>query len=211
MKVRLAAVLSLTGVLVAGSVAALVNTRVLDGAARNADGVTLTDETIVDSRAAPGATAPPFTTVAGGVSAPAGTQALYQVGVAGLVTLDSAGEQLSVISVVPNEGWDVVEAKNDDAFNIRVSFQSSTTRVEFQATLLFGIVGTSVATESLVPGGEGDDGGGGGEDGGGVSSVPASSGVPTTATGTRDTVADDASEPENPDAPDDSQPEADDD
>ena len=197
MKVRLAAVLSLTGVLVVGSAAALVNTRVLDGAARNVDGVTLTDETIVDSRAAPSATAPPA------------TQALYQVGVAGLVTLDSAGEQLSVISVVPNEGWDVVEAKNDDAFNIRVSFQSSTTRVQFQATLLFGIVGTSVATESLVPGGGGDDGGG--DDGGSVSSVPASSGVPTTATGTRDTVPDDAAEPEQPDAPDDTQPEADDD
>lgn len=169
MKVRLATVLSLTGVLVAGSAAALVNTQVLNAPANDsAADITLADTslpgtseptttdgavtTVVDT------SLPPDTTGAPATAAPAGTQAVYQIGDAGLVTLDTAGDQLTIVAAVPNAGWTVVEAKSEDALNIEVKFRSATTEVEFHATLLFGVVGTSVETKSLVPATTGSSG-----------------------------------------------------
>ena len=167
MKVRLATVLSLTGVLVAGSAAAMVNTQVLNGSANNAaENVTLADSslpdavdpsttfasvTTLDGTTFDATTLPPDTPGVPVTAAPAGTQAVYQIGEAGTVTLDTAGEMLTIVAAVPNGGWTVVEAKSEDALNIEVKFRSPITEVEFHATLLFGVVGTSVESKSLVP------------------------------------------------------------
>jgi hypothetical protein len=154
MKARLATVLSLTGVLIAGSAAALVNTQVLSAtpSAANNDTVLLADSTTVPTATLPGVTLPTATTVVSALS-----QAVYQIGDAGLVTLDSSGDQLTITSSVPNAGWTVVTSESQDPLNIEVKFQSSSTLVEFHANLLFGVVTTSVETQNI----QSDNGSGG--------------------------------------------------
>jgi len=164
MKVRLAAVMSLSGVLVAGSAAALVNTQILNHSANfgAADIVQLADATPpgftstvatlpTETTLSGSSPLPRDTTIAPGTFPPASTQAVYQVGDAGMVTLDTAGDALAIVVVVPNSNWIIEEARSEDPTNIEVKFQSTTTLVEFHATLLFGVVGTSIESKSLSP------------------------------------------------------------
>ncbi len=164
MKVRLAAVISLSGVLVAGSAAALVNNQVLNQrsnfgaadhvqlAATTSPGATSTIPTASSSVASTGSSLPPADAALPPVVVPAATtQAAYQIGDAGTVTLDTAGNVLAVVVVVPNANWTLIETKSEDQTNIEVKLQSPTTSVEFHATLLFGVVGTSIETKNLAP------------------------------------------------------------
>lgn len=131
MKGRITTLLSLTGVLVAGSAAALVNTQVLQTSAANtSDAVTIADSTPVNSA----------------------TQAIYQVGESGLITLDTVGGNLTVVSVTPSTGWILVKAENTTAYDATVQFQSGSTLVEFKASLVQGVVTTSVEATSLSTG-----------------------------------------------------------
>jgi hypothetical protein len=168
MKARITTVLSLTGVLVAGSAAALVNTQVLQGSAMPkgaGDKVTIAFDkfavavdddvpTVIGETTLAPAPAPAPEPAADPSLAAAAvtTQAIYQIGDAGLVTVDTAGDVLAVVSAVPNPEWSVVTAQNVDAYNIDVQFQMGTTLIEFRANLLFGVVGTSVVTTNLDTG-----------------------------------------------------------
>lgn len=154
--------ISLAGVLAAGTAAALVNTRVLNG---GASGAAVLDAVQVTSTSpAAGATNPSNATVA--VEPPSGagspTQATYAAREAGTVTLDTSNSILSIVAVTPAPGWQVVQAESDGV-NGEVKFQSSTTEVEFRANLLYGIVRTDVETNDLsggspsITGGEGED------------------------------------------------------
>ncbi len=160
--------LSLSGVLIAGSAAALVNTQVLNhngnyGAAANVHIAGTTSPGVTSPSAAlPLATTPPENAVlppdpaiAPATLPHASTQAVYQVGDAGMVTLDTANNALTVVLAAPNSNWTLREATSEDSTNIEVKFESPTERVEFHATLLFGVVGTSIETKSLVPAGGG--------------------------------------------------------
>ena len=191
MKARLTAVLSLTGVLVAGTAAAVVNTQVLQSTGTSGD-----DELVVDG---PTESTPPDTTSvvtpsipSADTAAPSPTQAAYQIGDAGVVVLDTAGDTLTIVSATPAAGWLLAEAEQKDPLNIEVKFQSGPITVEFKANLLFGVVSTSVESEDANapassagsatsiddddhgdnsgPGGGGDDhsgpGGGGSDDDG---------------------------------------------
>ncbi len=153
MKVRIATVLSLAGVLVAGSAAAMVNTQVLRSDGGNdvqiASDVTLSNVTIATGTVTTTPTDPASPTPTPTTVASSTTQAVYQIGEAGLVTLDSAGGVLTVVSVVPNPGWIVAEAESEDAYNVEVKFQSAFTVLEFRANLLFGVIGTSVESKNL--------------------------------------------------------------
>ncbi|MDO9173906.1 MAG: hypothetical protein Q7V62_03815 [Actinomycetota bacterium] len=153
MKVRIATVLSLAGVLVAGSAAAMVNTQVLRSDGGNdvqiASDVTLSNVTIATGTVTTTPTDPASPTPTPTTVASSTTQAVYQIGEAGLVTLDSAGGVLTVVSVVPNPGWIVAEAESEDAYNVEVKFQSAFTVLEFHANLLFGVIGTSVESKNL--------------------------------------------------------------
>lgn len=153
MKVRIATVLSLAGVLVAGSAAAMVNTQVLRSDGGNdvqiASDVTLSNVTIATGTVTTTPTDPASPTPTPTTVASSTTQAVYQIGEAGLVTLDSAGGVLTVVSVVPNLGWIVAEAESEDAYNVEVKFQSAFTVLEFRANLLFGVIGTSVESKNL--------------------------------------------------------------
>ena len=152
MKLRISTIISLVGVLGAGSAAALVNTQVLQNAETNSNG----DVSI----AGPSGTEVTGTSVAGdevtklnaevtkiNSSVLTSTQAMYQIGDAGVVTLETAGDVLTVVSATPNAGWTVVSAESNGASNIEVKLLSGTTLVEFKASLLNGVITTSVESK----------------------------------------------------------------
>ena len=166
----------------AGSAAALVNTQVLSG---NAEATPF--EAQVDTTPAPPTTvAAPVpdttavTTVAP-VASPAeveptvqpatSTQAVYAIGDS-TVTLDTAGDVLTIVNLTPAARWTVTKAETEDANNVEIKLQSGPTELEFHANLLFGVVSTSVETHdgSATASSVEDNHGGGGhgsDDGGG--------------------------------------------
>lgn len=155
MKARVATILSLTGVLVAGSAAALVNTQVLNSSSPASSTKSAEIEEVSTSSASSlptessSATSITVATSAETTAVSAtGTQAAYQIGDAGLVTLDTAGGTLRIVAVVPTTGWMVIETEQKDALNIEVKFQTGDTIVEFKANLMFGIISTAVESSS---------------------------------------------------------------
>jgi hypothetical protein len=185
MKTKVAMAISLAGVLAAGTAAALVNTHVLNGGttaplAFNAPQTQQTTPAQAVSTPAGGSTAP--VVAAANPTAATPTQATYAIGDSGTVTLDTAGDVLTVVGVTPAAGWTVTQSESSDGSNAEVKFQSGATEIAFQANLLYGVVRTSVETHDLsatpntigATGGDdspqgGEDSGlqGGGDDGGG--------------------------------------------
>lgn len=174
--------ISIAGVLVAGSAAALVNTQVLGGStAPSGLAVAAAPKTVQSAPTTTAATAASVPTNAVVATAPvvnsappaASTQAIYEIGAAGSVTLDIAGDVLKVVSVSPAPGWVLKRSENQDATNVEIKLQSGTTAAEFHANLLFGVVTTSVASDGASStsvsvadnhrggGGSGSDGSGG--------------------------------------------------
>jgi len=178
MKTRMAMAISIAGVLVAGSAAALVNTQVLSGSADASPFeaqanttepfttvvVSAPADTTVTTVAPAVAPAAADTTVQ--AAAPSSTQASYAIGDS-TVVLDTAGDTLTIVSLTPAAGWTVTKAETQDATNVEIKLQSGTNELEFHANLLFGVVTTSVeskdssATASSV---EDSHGGGHGAD-----------------------------------------------
>ncbi|MBI4933118.1 MAG: hypothetical protein HY828_04515 [Actinobacteria bacterium] len=160
MKARITTVLSLTGVLVAGSAAALVNTQVLQSSTTKS---TASAEVSINNRpesvstvsTAPSVSVSVPNKLAGiaGVavtlaSTPVSTQQQYAVGESGTVVLDTANGVLTIVGIYPNAGWGVLEHKNSDSLSIEIKFQSATTLVEFKANVLMGVV--AFDTESYL-------------------------------------------------------------
>lgn len=155
MKARVATILSLTGVLVAGSAAALVNTQVLNSSspASSAKSAQIEEVSTSSASSTPTSASSPVTVTVPNSSettevSATGTQAAYQIGDAGLVTLDTAGDTLRIVGVTPSAGWMVIETEQKDALNIEVKFQAGDTIVEFKANLMFGIISTAVESYS---------------------------------------------------------------
>lgn len=148
MKARIATVLSLSGVLVAGSAAALVNNQVLQSAqpgSASGSNVTLVLGTPVPARTEP---APTSSSAAPSSSVPLSQPVMYQVGDAGVVTLDTAGDVLAVVAT-PSAGWTVLVAESIDAYNVSVQLLAGATLVEFRANLSMGVVVTSVESREV--------------------------------------------------------------
>ncbi|MDP9463549.1 MAG: hypothetical protein M3P52_02900 [Actinomycetota bacterium] len=184
MKTKIATLISIAGVLVAGSAAALVNTHVLGGSvAPSALGVEAAPrQTTPATTAAPVVSTPvvadpPAVETTLPAPAPVATQAVYAIGDSGTVTLDTAGDVLTIVNVTSADGWIVTKSETEDATNVEVKFQAGSIEVEFHANLLFGVVTTSVeskdrSTPDSSVGGSGrgsdddgdDDHGGGGDD-----------------------------------------------
>jgi len=157
MKTRMAMAISIAGVLVAGSAAALVNTQVLSGSADASPfeaQATTTEPSTTVVVSAPADTT--VTTVAPAVApaaadttvqaAPSSTQASYAIGDS-TVVLDTAGDTLTIVSLTPAAGWTVTKAETQDATNVEIKLQSGTNELEFHANLLFGVVTTSVESK----------------------------------------------------------------
>ena len=175
MKTRIAMMISIAGVLVAGSATALVNTQVLGGSTAPSglavDAASPSDQTVPTSTVATDVSVPTtsvVTTAPVAVSvqpaaASASTQAIYAIGASGSVTLDTAGDVLTVVSVTPADGWVVTKSENQDATNVEIKLQSGSIEAEFHANLLFGVVTTSIQSDdgSNTSSSVGDDHGGG--------------------------------------------------
>jgi hypothetical protein len=141
--------ISIAGVLVAGSAAALVNTQVLTGnASPSAFSVDPTTSSVTTVAAAqePVVTTTATTVPAASpqVAASPATQAVYAIGNAGSVTLDTTGDSLTIVNVTPASGWAVTKSEASDASSVEIKLQSGNTEVDFHANLLFGVVTTSV-------------------------------------------------------------------
>lgn len=169
MKSRLAAVLSVSGVLVAGSSAALVNTQVLrrtNDAALSGDTSGAASITTLASAAQPVGTGidgtdtipepdrpstllPAGANSSTGAIATASTATSYRVATSGVVVLETLGGLLSIRSATPNAGWRVASASKASSTHAQVVFESTTTRVVFDANVLYGVVGTSVEVYAI--------------------------------------------------------------
>jgi hypothetical protein len=181
MKTKIVMVMSIAGVLVAGSAAALVNTQVLDSSASSRPPASVdlaatrqstpesTDASVVSTSVAGN----PAVQTSVPSSASVATQAVYSIGNSGTVTLDTAGDVLTIVGVTPADGWVVTKSETQDKTNVEVKLQAGSVEVEFHANLLFGVVTTSFesddnsVTDSSVTGSSVEDNHGGGDDNGG--------------------------------------------
>ena len=169
MKTRIATALSVVGVLGAGSAAALVNTQILDGAPAesSASAAVLPPASTIDVSipTVPDTSLPPDTTVEPPTpstepSAPATTEppvpaatgflTAFNVGEAGVVTVDVIDGRIILISAEAKAGWDVTKTEQpDDDNEIEVYFRSGTTEVEFEAALIDGQIVPKVSSRTL--------------------------------------------------------------
>jgi hypothetical protein len=150
MKTKVAMAISLAGVLAAGTAAALVNTRVLNGGSTSAPsaGAASTSRSTATDIAAPNVSAPMESVPSSVANSP--TQATYAVGTSGTVTLDTAGDVLTVAAAAPAPGWTVAQSEKDETeSNVEVKFQNGSVELDFHANLLYGVVRTSVETHDL--------------------------------------------------------------
>ncbi|HEY0518872.1 MAG TPA: hypothetical protein VGC84_05210 [Ilumatobacteraceae bacterium] len=181
MKTKVAMLISIAGVLVAGSAAALVNNQVLGGSSSTSplvvdnavDAPEPTASTTATTIATVITSSPPATSLVPSQAASVATQASYAIGDAGTVTLDTAGDVLTIVSVVPTAGWTTTNAENQDPTNVEITLQSATVDIEFHANLQFGVVTTSTelhdgsATVTSVDDHGGGNGGNSGSGSGG--------------------------------------------
>jgi len=165
MKTTIATALSVIGVLGAGSAAALVNTQILDGgpAESTASAAVLPPASTVDvsipellearvPELQVGTTTPTPTTQpeAPVPTAPSGYLTSFNVGNAGVVTVDVVDGQLLLVDAEAKSGWQVGKAEqHDDDNEVEVYFSSSTVRVEFEAALIDGQIVPKVSSKSL--------------------------------------------------------------
>jgi len=152
MKVRITTLLSLTGVLVAGSAAALVNTQVLSSTALRKS--TASEISVADSQSPTSATtgtvaANKFAQLAPSLTPTAG-QTTFDVSPAGSVVLDVTNGVLSIVSVTPSGADWTVAGSEAEENQVEVKFQSATTLVEFKASLVAGQIVTSVESTDLT-------------------------------------------------------------
>ena len=142
MKARATTLLSLVGVLVAGSAAALVNAQVLQpSATRPAAAPTVLDPGV-------GADVTLSTLPQQSLAPQPATQAVYQIATAGAVTIDTSGDVLTIVEVVPYGDW-IVLGVTSNVGRVDVVLQQGTTVVEFNASLVGGIVNTGFVVSQV--------------------------------------------------------------
>jgi len=141
-KTGIATVLSLSGVLAAGTAAAVVNASVLRPSTPSTASSDAAHSVAVIN------TVDPSSSV--NIAPPPATQALYRVGEAGSVLIDTSGDVLGLVSVTPQDEWVVVSATSSGA-TAEVVFQHEQEIVRFTASLVSGVVIPSTSEEQLAP------------------------------------------------------------
>ena len=147
MKVGIATTLSIAGVLAAGAAAFVVNTSVLSS----------TNAPVTTSVAsAPSATPTPGSVLALNTAIveqnPSSTTSTYAVGNSGTVVIDTSTGRVVVTSVAPAAGWtsELLQTNPDGA--VKVRFAQASSRIEFTAQMVNGVVQTSVTNEKVPAG-----------------------------------------------------------
>ena len=143
MKVGIATTLSIAGVLAAGAAAFVVNTSVLSST--NAPVTTSVAST-------PTATPTPGSVLALNTAIveqnPSSTTSTYAVGSSGTVVIDASTGRVVVTSVAPAAGWTSEYAQTNSDGAVKVRFAQASSRIEFTAQMVNGIVQTSVTNET---------------------------------------------------------------
>jgi hypothetical protein len=153
-KVRITTLLSLTGVLVAGSAAALVNTQVLGNptprpmAASEITAVLTLPTTTVAVGSADSSV--PTTQPDPDSAAVSSEPAVFDVEGVGTVTLDGSGEVLRLVSATSTPGWTVTATTQIDPTHVKVTLQSLDRTVHFTANLDGATIATAVSQMSNV-------------------------------------------------------------
>jgi hypothetical protein len=172
MKTKLATSLSVAAVLAAGSAAAIVNTEILDGGSREAAasaavlppassvdvavpnvtvGTLPVGATIVTVPSAPARTRTPPSTQAPAPAVASTSLTAFNVGDAGVVTVDVIDGQIVLVSAEPKPGWTVAKSEERaDVNDVEVQFVSVTTRVEFKVALVDGQIVPTVESSSIA-------------------------------------------------------------
>jgi len=159
----LATSLSLVGVLGAGSAAALVNTQILDSGPTEsgASSAVLPTPSSIDLEIPAietSSTVPGSTDDVSPAAMPQATGYLtaYNVGDAGVVTVDVIDGRLVLVSAEPKTGWVVTKSEddsNDDSDgvenHVEVEFTSETVKVEFEADFIDGAIVPRVESKSI--------------------------------------------------------------
>lgn len=169
---RIASLLSLVGVLAAGSAAAAVNT---DAFVQSAGS---------DANAHIGVNANASVEHAVQIQSDSltDTQVMFQVREAGFVTLDTANDVLVVVAIALNSGWELVDTRTDGATRVEVVLALGDDLLGFEAELIGGLVVTEIDDTPDGAGGNTD-----GTTGSGTSSESQADG-----NGTDDTAGSDA-------------------
>jgi hypothetical protein len=169
MKTAIATALSVVGVLGAGSAAALVNTQILDGgpSESTASAAVLPPASTVDvsipeivletmqpdpalASMEDDSGLDTTTTTAPAAPAPSGYLTAFNVGEAGVVTVDVVDGQILLVSAEPKPGWEATTAEGSaDDNEVEVEFTSETVRVEFEATFVDGQIVPKVTSKSI--------------------------------------------------------------
>jgi hypothetical protein len=147
MTTRRATVLSVLGVIVAGLVAALVNTQALAGGDRRGDGLLASPQpapTATSTPAAATSSSAPDTTV----TAPATIRRAFAAGPAGTLTLDGSSGVLELVSVVPADGWLVSSVTSDGAGQVVVEFTTMGQDLVATGVLTGGVITMNVVSET---------------------------------------------------------------
>ena len=147
MKVGIATTLSIAGVLAAGAAAFVVNTSVLSS----------TNAPVTTSVASAPNSVPTATPTPGSVLAlntaiveqnPSSTTSTYAVGSSGTVVIDTSTGRVVVTSVAPAAGWTSEYAQTNADGAVKVRFAQASSRIEFTAQMVNGVVQTSVTNET---------------------------------------------------------------
>lgn len=149
MKTRVATILSVVGVLTAGTAAAVVNTQIFESepnVAGESSAMLAPDPTTVGLSLTPGSTSTSIAALPG-----EGTLTEYLVGDAGSVTVDVIGDELRIVSVSAFDGWTIVEQEEHlDEDRVEVSFSSGSTLVEFDADYINGQIVPEIEAEQVT-------------------------------------------------------------
>lgn len=133
MNPRLTTILTLSGVLVAGTAAAAVNSSILSSRSPL-------------SQQSPAAGT--VTTVPSTVDDSTGEAVIYQIGDAGEVTVMTDSSSLEIESVTPAAGWTVTSTDESNG-RIQVRLASPVMVVTFTASIVRGVVVTSVESAAV--------------------------------------------------------------
>jgi len=143
MKVGIATTLSIAGVLAAGAAAFVVNTSVLSST--NAP-VTTSVASVPTATPTPGSVLALNTEVV--EQNPSNTTSTYAVGSSGTVVIDTSTGRVVVTSVAPAAGWTSEYAQTNADGVVKVRFAQASSRIEFTAQMVNGVVQTSVTNET---------------------------------------------------------------
>lgn len=140
-KARIATVLSLAGVIVAGSAAALVNNQVL----RSTEPVGTS--TFISASSSSTASTLPDSSASTATSAAPTTLRVYDIDKVGRITMDLANGNLRLVEAKEFEGWAVSKLVQTTSTDVEVRFSNVLGTVVFTATLVGGEIETAVEVE----------------------------------------------------------------